>query len=290
MPLVDLAAYGDESGITNSRYRAISVLSGPADVLFTLRQTLSAELRDADVVEFKWKKLKNAKYKFAAKKLLFTMFPYATRREIRIDTLIWDTYDSRHAIVGRDSIANFERMYYHVLHSSLKRWPRGAYWQIHPDKRNGIDWATLSEVLTAAGRRVELVQTLWGQLLSNPHFTIRSFEARDSASEPLIQVADLFAGMAVYSVESYATIEKWRSTQSPTLFDGDSDVGEFSNADRFRCAFIHDFDQRCKEFKLGVSLRTHRRLRTMKPASPLNFWHYQPQGDYDNAPVRERDP
>ena len=289
MPVIEFAAYGDESGISDSRYRAIAVLTGQARVLSNMREVLVARLADSDVSEFKWKKFKNAKYKFAAQKLLSAVLPFATRREIRVDTLIWDTYDSRHAVVGRDSNANFERMYYHLLHASLKRWPRGAHWSIHPDEKNGVDWDTLSNTLTATGRHVDVAQTLWGPLLSDRHFAVDKLVPCDSTDEPLVQVADLFAGMAVYSTAAYHKIKGWRRSRSPTLFDTDSTAKAFSNGDRLRCAFIDDFDRQCKNSKLGVSLRSQQRLRTMNPKYPLNFWHYEPQGDYDKAPVRNPD-
>ena len=38
--------------------------------------------------------------------------------------------------------------------------------------------------------------------------------------------------------------------------------------------------------KLGVSLKTNNRLQTFNRNNPINFWNYEPQGDYDKAPVK----
>ena len=252
-----------------------------------MREVLGSSLADSHVSEFKWKKFKNAKYKFAAQKLLSSVLRLANRRDIRVDTIVWDTYDSRHAVVGRDSNANFERMYYHLLHASLKRWPRGAHWSIHPDEKNGVDWDTLSDTLTATGRRADSERALWGPLLSDGHFTVHRLIPYDSIREPLVQVADLFAGMAVYSKVAYDKIAAWWQSRTPTLFDTDDVAGVISNGDQVRCQFIDEFYQQCKEFRLGVSLRSHQSLRTMDPKNPLNFWHYTPQGEYDKAPIRD---
>jgi hypothetical protein len=51
-------AYSDESHHNVGRFRSLGVIS--------LRADLAAILRESDAHEFKWQKLKNAKYRFAA--------------------------------------------------------------------------------------------------------------------------------------------------------------------------------------------------------------------------------
>jgi len=49
---------------------------------------------------------------------------------------------------------------------------------------------------------------------------------------------------------------------------------------------LAEFNAACKSKKLGVSLKTHRGLRTLNPESPINFWWYEPQHDADRAPTK----
>ena len=54
-----------------------------------------------------------------------------------------NTHDSRHTVQGRDDLANYERMFYHLLNNSMKKRPKSATWHIRPDQRSGIDWKRL---------------------------------------------------------------------------------------------------------------------------------------------------
>jgi hypothetical protein len=60
-----------------------------------------ARLAESKVAEFKWQKLTSAKYRFAALKLIDTIFE-AVGQGLRTDVLVWDTRDRRHAVPGRD--------------------------------------------------------------------------------------------------------------------------------------------------------------------------------------------
>ena len=101
-----------------------------------------------------------------------------------------------------------------------------------------------------------------------------------SHQEPLIQAADLFAGLGVYSRRAYKKFSLWRSEGMPT---GTQDV--ISNADEERFEVLGHFYSQCKKHKLGVSLNQKGGLRTFNPAKPINFWWYEPQGGYDKAPT-----
>jgi len=60
-----------------------------------------------------------------------------------------------------------------------------------------------------------------------------------------------------------------------------------SKSDRCRYQLIGEVNAIYKINSLGVSLRTMKRLWTpYHPANPINFWNYEPQGDYDKAPVK----
>jgi len=175
-------------------------------------------------------------------------------------------------------------MFFHLLSATMKRRPKSAKWDIRPDQRNGIDWNTVQECLSAKGRQKNLHHDLFGYFFSDPHYSIESFKEQCSNAEPLIQVADLFSGLAVFSKESYARFIEWKQQKTPSLFEKESTT--FSNREKFRFKLLELFDYRCKKGKYGVSLESKQCLFTYNPKNPINFWYYEPQNDNDKAPIR----
>ena len=112
-------------------------------------------------------------------------------------------------------------------------------------------------------------------------FTVRFHEA------PVVQLADLFAGIAVFSGDKYPAYAQWlsQSAGQTELFGGDTTPG-FSNRQRYRFELLRELDQLCKQRRLGVSLKTYQRLRTLDGKNPINFWLYEPQHEADKAPIK----
>jgi len=279
--------FTDESYITDSRFRSISAVSFLYDHYDDFNNEFKKILSSSGVSEFKWQKLKDARYFFCANKILDLVLNCLYSFQLRIDVLIWDTQDSRHAIPGRKDIANYERMFYHLLNNSMKKRIQGANWHVYPDECCGIDWFTIKDCLSHAGRRQDRSYKLFDTFYSDPHYNIISFSEKKSDMEYAIQVADLFSGLAVFSKLSYESYISWESLQtdeSLRLFDFDESI-VLSNRDVYRCKILSLFNVNCKRMKLGVSLNSKKALYTFKPENPINFWHYVPQGDYDKAPV-----
>ncbi len=276
--------FTDESKITASRYQSISAFSLCNSSYLEANDLFSKILVSSNVREFKWQELKDAKSYFCAEKIIDFIFCNLNKYSIRIDTIIWDTHDSRHKVIGRDDFANYERMFYHLLNNSMKKRSKSAIWHIRPDQRNGINWQTIHECLAAKGHQKEVNDTIWGTLVSDPYSYINSFVECESHKEVLIQVADLFAGISVFSKESYEKYEGWLNQKSPGLFDVE-DI-HFSNREEYRFRMLNLLNIKCKERKLGVSLKKCRCLKTPNPENPINFWFYTPQNEFDNAPIR----
>lgn len=122
-------------------------------------------------------------------------------------------------------------------------------------------------------------------------FRVEHIAPCQSQLETLTQLADLFAGLAVYSRSSYDSYELWQCTcgLQPRLFQTEHESTlRLSSSDRERCQVLASLDGLCKKHRLGVSLKTHRGLRTLRPKSPINFWWYEPQHEADTAPVKDR--
>lgn len=281
---MEYVVFTDESQITASRFQSLSAFSIRKKAWEKVQEEISGILNSSNVSEFKWQKLKDAKYYFCAEKIINFVFTNIQNHKMRIDTLIWDTHDSRHKIQGRDDMANYERMFFHLLSGSMKRRPKSAKWDIRPDQRNGIDWSTIHDCLSAKGRQQNLHHNLFGVFFSDTHYSIESFQEQCSKAEPLIQVADLFSGMAVFSKDSYSSYAQWKQQKAPSLFEEES--VSFTNRETYRFKLLDLFNNKCKSGKYGVGLDSKQCLFTYDPKNPINFWYYEPQHDYDKAPIK----
>lgn len=264
-------AYADESSHNIGRYRGIALVTISVADAEKANPTLERILKESSIKEFKWAKLRSARNRFAAQKIVECVFEWAVNRTLRIDAITWDIEDSRHNVPGRSDIRNLRRMYYTLFRNVLgQRWSELCVWELRPDKSSfgaasHLRYLGNPDEMNEDARRVQIAQ----------------IKEVSSNSEPLVQVADLFAGLATYSRGSYEAYELWEKHSTTSMSTG---VAGLSNADKERCQLINDFYRRCKKGRLGVGLKSSRGLRTRDPHRPLNFWWYEPQGDYDKAP------
>ena len=142
---MEYIVFTDESYITDSRYQSLSAFSFKKSYYLQVYTDIKEILKESNVDEFKWNKLSNAKYYFCAEKFCNYLLSGLTQYQFRIDTLVWDTHDTRHAVAGRDDHSNFGRMFFHLLNNSMKKRPKGSNWFIYPDTRGGINCATVHD-------------------------------------------------------------------------------------------------------------------------------------------------
>jgi hypothetical protein len=185
-------------------------------------------------------------------------------------------------------------MYYHLFKNVLRaRWSDDSIWRLCPDEQTAMKWNEVEDFLDMAGTQVEAWRDLFTQgkfsLRLRREFSVEQIMPCKSHEEPLIQLADLCVGLAVYSRSSYAHYEQWQLKygQQPSLFSMEPEVPvQLSRSDRERCAVLAELDAVCKRKRLGVSLKTNRGLKTFDPVNPINFWPYEPQREEDKAPVK----
>jgi hypothetical protein len=250
------------------------------------QERITAILAESTIVEFKSKKLAGAKHRLGAFKLIEFLFSELLPLGTRVDVLIWDTQDERHSVPGRDDTKNDARMFFHLHKQLMCRRPAGKSWHLRPDQRIDMDWGTLRQCLDSVGNwRRYFEQPLLAETFTERFFEIRSMEERDSRSTPLCQIADYFAGMACFSRREAEKIAVTLRADQGTLF-GDVLAPRLSNADVERIEVIKQFYSKCRENRLGVSLRTSGYLETKDPSNPINFWHYRRQHANDIAPMR----
>lgn len=288
-------AFSDESRHNVGRYRSIGMISFPIEELDELNRKFLEICTDCginNIQNFKWGKIKNNNKKNATNQVMELVFNKAILKKLRIDVLIWDTKDSRHTILGRDDSENLARMYYHLYRNVfLKRWPENSFWNIYPDSNSAINWNKLNEILMTQGL-VPVDETDhndegwegWTKIVLKNKVVLDIFESNPDEN-PLIQIADLFAGMATYSMEKYNKIEEWLFLKSGQIRLFNNDI-TLSNRDKHRCSIINDFKSLCKKHKMSTSLERTRGFRSYNPKDNINFWLYKPQTEKDKAPSK----
>jgi len=127
---------------------------------------------------------------------------------------------------------------------------------------------------------------LLGSFFTDPYYSIKTLRQVESHKEPCCQIADLFAGLAVFSRTHYDQFERWATRNSPTLGLFPEPAIITSNREENRFQVLYRFNADCKSRKLGVSLESRRCLSTRNPSNPINFWSYEPQHDADKAPTK----
>jgi len=288
----DCVAYSDESMHNKGRWRSICVVSLKRSEVQRIKDSLAVLLENSDVEEFKWQKCKTGKYRLCAEKIIDCVLPECFKGTMRIDTIIWDTHDSRHDIQGRDDIANLQRMYFHLVRNvAVYRWPDSARWHFYPDEMSSMKWKEFSDCVDRGTRkyraRSEAEELFTPELNLSKVFRISHLSELSSKDEPLIQTADLFAGIGAYSrnnYERYCCLKDTHSGQA-SLFGSDTDA-TLSKGDDDRCQLIARIVAACKDKGLSVSVDEDHGLRTKYPTHRVNFWRYIPQREEDKAPLR----
>jgi hypothetical protein len=247
-----IAGYTDEAQYNVGRYRGLAMLSLHEEDAATCSRDLRSILRASSIHECKWEKVRSARTLFGAMKMLDWTIRQVEQGILRVDTLTWDTEEGSRAGLGVPHIANLRKMYRMLLETVVReRWGELAGWHLYPDEQSAMPWQ-------------ELVSGL-------PQ--VAGITASRSHEHQLIQLADLLAGLAVYSRDSYDLYERWLDNSrdprgypdwgSITAGTGrDALSRRYSASDRVRCLLLDDFFTNCKLRQLGVSLRARRGLFT----------------------------
>lgn len=275
-------AYSDESGINvGDRYTSVSVVSGEARVLNCLRDKLNEKLREKEVKEVKFFKIKGYRSPVTQAAINFikcTVDDFAVYNKVRVDTI---TMDNEYSEGDDDDCGNkpeLERMYYCVLAHIVRMW-RYTKWGFYADRNSKVNWSKIVSYLnmTRMQKRVEkplLIELMLGE---NSRFQFSEVEQLDSVEEPLVQLADLFAGMAHFSHEDNVNcaewVKRWKNEKQGELIP--SKVGSSSNITECRCRVIAELYFLCRRHGLHVSMRRKNHLNTRSPVSPINFWDYE---------------
>lgn len=282
------SAFSDESGCFSKRYQSIGVVSGKNEHLASLREELARCLGGHKTKEVHFEEVRSHKPKVsAANDYVDTSVKYIAQGKVKIDVLCWDTQDSRHGVLRRDNVANLERMYFKILRNISEKW-RQDKWHFYPDKGSKLNWAEITSFLnkTRLNRKPQFL-TLFHQEVNRIKFL--EVIPRDSIDEPLIQLADLFAGMTCFSILRSYEYSEWQRSECQVLQSSlfsHIPSGDHSRTSQNRFALLAKVYLLGKKYGLQISLPKDGYLRSFKKEAPLNFWHYHPKGSFDKAPVR----
>lgn len=285
--------YSDESNNENRRLTSICTISGHYQDLNGLRNLLCEILKKFKIKEAKFSEIKTHRPKIeSAQEFVKVAVEFASNGKIRIDILTFDRQDSRHNVIGRDDTKNLEIMYYKLIRHCCERWKKHD-WEFYPDENSAYNWEKIKTYLNSTKsprREIGLLQ-LFREKISNLNFT--KVEQKCSHDEPLIQLADIFAGCAcfsiIYGVECLSLIHKEENKNLGFLFDDlENETENFNKTKINRSILVKKFNDLCKKHRLGVSLKTQKHLWTPNPENPINFWIYKPQSEYDKAPTRKK--
>jgi hypothetical protein len=269
------------------------MISMRADDAEALANGIHTKLNESDVGELRWRKIKGARERFAASKVMEICLGEAKRGKLRVDVLVWDTRDSRHDVRGRDDAKNLNNMYIQLFKNVLRRrWPTDATWQIFPDENSLLDWDRVRNVLA----RTDRFDGDGGLLLSEDwqalrdHFKVAEIADVNSTSVHIGQAADVLAGMGVFSYEHLGAHKAWQRENSKQMSLFPESRAHLSSKDEEHSRVLYEFVAMCTKWSLGVELDPHHGLCTKNPSMRVNFWFYRPQRRDDKAPVRVRRP
>ena len=286
-----LVGFSDESCYNTGRYRSVALVSLEHRNADAFHSSARQILDNCHVRELKWSELNSAKEQFAAYDITDFVIQKAIDKCLRVDVLTWDSESRQHIANRKDAIENLERMYYQLFKNVLReRWPDDSNWHLYPDEHTGLNWKSIESYLSRVSVEMDIEPTLgrgWNfNATLRKEFKIQHFQACKSHETPIIQIADFFAGIAAYSWQRFGAYEFWENSQTAQgqLFPQEAvQVVHVSNRDKHRFKVLRKLNETCKAFKLGVSLKSFRGLRTLKPQYPINFWMFDPPKESRNS-------
>lgn len=271
----------DESRYNDGRYRSVAAVSVRAEVVAEVREKLRLAIALSKKIEFKYVNLTSADARISALTIVDALLPFIQAGSVRVDVLVWDTMDKRHIVAGANKHAaeNLNAMVrFLVVNIMAKRWVRDREWSFQSDKQSQVVYSRTGDTIE------QLVAAKRGSAPGDEP-VLNVLPDEDSKNEPLIQVADLFAGLAAYVRENSKALHGIVGLPDLALREMCKEkrkpLDSQSNQQRF--AVVRGFLEKAATAKFGVILDPTEGFKS-GIKSPLNFWNYKPQGSHDKAP------
>lgn len=147
--------------------------------------------------------------------------------------------------------------------------------KIYPDQNNSMDWEFLQMLLRRNSVRYDY----------NNNYIIDSHEIyiQESSTEKhnLIQIADIFAGIARSSYEYYDDYEFYDPQQTRLM-----PLKKISRRQKYRFEIYKIIKKWGEEHSYQISINSKRGFYSFNQDAPINFWFYIPQHKNDKAPTK----
>ena len=282
--------FSDESRYnTSEQFKSIGVVSGTRANTELLNEQIKKVLLDHNKEEVKFSKLNgDSNTRNCVNSIIELTLSFCINNKIKIGVLTWDVRDSRHAIIGRNDIENLKRMYFHKWGSVLKIWGDAEKFFLYPDQFSAIDWNEINFYLKSKDfQKAQLQESLFKNFKGCRFKICENVTELCSKRFPIIQAADIFAGMIRYSHKHGAELISWieQSKQRNSLFKDEISIQQFTRKQIGTFEVMAHFNDICKKHRLQVSLYKAKYFQTYS-WNKLNFWFYKSQGEYDKAPVK----
>lgn len=270
LKIEEYIAFTDESRQNKGRYRSISMIVISKEQYNKVDAILNKILLKYGIApkKFKWNQFNSRDKVNALKEFLDYFFKLMSNNTAYINTIIWDIHDSRHEILKRDDKKNLSLMYYKLIKNFAEdKLKNGDILTIYPDRTTSIDWKEIEEILPNDG--IYNTKKLSFYILGYSKVFI---EESNTDENPLIQIADIFAGLARTSYEDFNKYEKWLNRGQQSLFPDENlnDI-ELSGREEHRFKIYNFIDKYCKHKSWTVSLKTSKGFNTFNKSKPLNF-------------------
>ena len=277
-------AYSDESAINpTDRFVSVSVVSGEATILNNLRDYLAEIINNEKVKEVHFGEITGSQRPVtkAAKSFINKVInDFASSRKIRIDTLTIENGYYFNIFPNNTKEEEIEHMY-HILLSHIGRQWNNEKWSFYPDSNSHVNWENIISFIN----NTKLIKNRKKPLLvkimeNNPSFTFNEIIQLISLDEPLVQLADLFAGLARFSHEeqvdcSNIVINKKGAWQGKLKIGVEYRTDIVPKQKQCRYELIKELYDVCHKHGLYVSIRERKHLWTRKNNYPVNFWDYK---------------
>jgi len=296
-------AFSDESNWNNGRFRSVALVTTTTEHLSILNNGLTQILNDHNFAkEFKWSKLTEARKVDAANELLKFAFDNATHGHLKIATIIWDTNTEWYktakientknsALIrknlndrGKTVVKDFDeltlnQMYIYIYRCVLtKSWPSDSIWHVYPDEQNILVWETLQRFLnfsspTVKTKRLSVPSPEGRNYEVFEHrFNVKQVTQAKSDQTPLIQLADLFAGLGAFVLNQ---AEHYQEPNTLQLNFDNASLLSRSSLQRFKV--LSNFFQLSLIHQMNFDLFHLKELETHQPFHPITFWLYKPR-------------
>lgn len=284
--------FSDESGYCGKdRFGSIAVISGPKSITTTLNDELKAILHKYNKKEVKFAGIGgNSEFMNATKECLASGIDHCKHGKIKIYVLVWDKHDSRHDIQGRDDIENLKYMYYKILKETKSDWIGVENWEFFPDELTSVDWnkdvVPYIERTNLDKKRNNDEETLFGVLKNIRFSNVRKCSELESCECPILQLADLFAGIIRLSFEKSEKFCSWYydKINGSSLFN---ELIPLSKSEIAKFEAMYHFKKLCDHYSMGLNLSDDKHFKVFNKRCGLWIWFYKPQGDYDKAPTKK---